>query len=94
MRTISKRVQNLEKQLGTASGTQQLLLVVCRAGWGLALDQDRCIEILREAGFLPTGRMGMVDFGGIPDGLTPEQTEMFLREHGVRATQDDRAATA
>jgi len=55
MRTISKRVQNLEKQLGTASGTQQLLLVVSRAGWGLALDQDRCIEILREAGFCPPG---------------------------------------
>jgi len=98
MRTISKRVQNLEKQLGTASGTQQLLLVVSRAGWVLALDQDRCIEILREAGFLPTGRMGIVDLD-IPEGLNAKETEMFLREHaaeicGVRVTQDDRAATA
>ena len=77
MRTISKRVQNLEKRLGTAIGTQQLLLVVCRAGWGLALDQDTCLRILGEAGFLPTGRMGVVNLTDIPDGLTPEQTEMW-----------------
>jgi hypothetical protein len=82
--TISKRVHNLEKQFGTAGGTQQLLLVVCRAGWGLALDQDRCIEILREAGFLPTGRVGMVDLGGIPDGLNAAELEKYLREHGTR----------
>jgi hypothetical protein len=82
--TISKRVHNLEKQFGTSGGTQQLLLVVCRAGWGVALDQDRCIEILREAGFLPTGRMGMVDLGGIPDGLNAAELEQYLREHGAR----------
>ena len=98
MRTISKRVQNLEKRLGTAIGTQQLLLVVCRAGWGLALDQNTCLRILGEAGFLPTGRMGVVDLD-IPGGLNAQETEAFLREHaaeicGVRVTQDDRAATA
>jgi hypothetical protein len=48
MRTISKRVQNLEKESGAAGGTQQLLLVVSRAGWGIALDQDTCIRILGE----------------------------------------------
>jgi len=98
MRTISKRVQNLEKESGAAGGKQQLLLIVCKAGWGLALDQDTCMRILGETGLLPTGRMGVVDLD-IPGGLTPEQTEMFLREHaaeicGVRVTQDDRAATA
>ena len=84
MRTISKRVQNLEKRLGTAIGTQQLLLVVCRAGWGLALDQNTCLRILGEAGFLPTGRMGIVDLGGIPDGLDAAALEKFLRENGAR----------
>jgi hypothetical protein len=58
--TIGKRVKNLEKQFGASGGTQQLLLVVSRAGWGLALDQDTCLRILGEAGFLPTGRMGIV----------------------------------
>ena len=31
------------------------LLVVGKARWGLALDQDTCIQILGECGFLPTG---------------------------------------
>jgi hypothetical protein len=82
--TISKRVHNLEKQFGTSAGTQQLLLVVSRAGWGLALDQDTCLRILGEAGFLPTGRMGIVNFLDIPEGLDAAEMEKFLRENGAK----------
>ena len=57
--------------------------MVSRAGWGLALDQDTCLRILGEAGFLPTGRMGIVDLGGIPDGLDAAALEKFLRENGA-----------
>jgi hypothetical protein len=63
MRTIARRVCKLEKQFGTADGEQQILLVVCEAGWGLALNRERCIQILRETGLLPTGRVALVDLG-------------------------------
>jgi len=39
----------------------QRLWVLCHAGWGLTLDQDRCIEILGECGFLPSARFGIVN---------------------------------
>ena len=76
--------------------TEQLLLVVSRAGWGLALDQDTCIRILRECGFLPTGPVGVVNLGQIPDGLNAEELERYLRKEGeeicgLRSAQPARA---
>jgi hypothetical protein len=59
-------------------------LIVCKAGWGLALDQDTCLRILGEAGFLPTGRMGIVNFLDIPEGLDAAEMEKFLRDNGAR----------
>jgi hypothetical protein len=61
MKAISKRLCRLESRLGLGPGTEQLLLVVTAAGRELALDQDRCIQILRECGFLPTGPVGLVN---------------------------------
>jgi hypothetical protein len=49
-----------------------LLLVVTSADRVLALDQDRCIQILRECGYLPTGPIGLVNLGQIPVGLNAE----------------------
>jgi hypothetical protein len=63
--------------------TEQLLLVVTEAGRGLALDQDRCIRILRESGFLPTGPVGVVNLGDIPEGLNTKELERFLRKDGA-----------
>ena len=82
MRTIARRLQRLESQFGLGP-TEQLLLVVTAAGRRLALDQDRCIQILRERGFLPTGPVGVVNLGQIPDGLNAEELETFLREDGA-----------
>jgi hypothetical protein len=84
MRTIARRVRDLEKHSGTADGEQQILLIVCRPSWGLGLDKDKCIRILSESGYLPTGRVALVNLGLVPDGLTAEQTEMFLREPAGR----------
>ena len=64
-------------------GTEQLLVVVTAAGKRLALDQDRCIEILRESGFLPTGPVGVVNLGQIPEGLNADELERFLRKDGA-----------
>ncbi len=98
MRTIARRLQRLEQGFGLGPETEQLLLVVCRAGWGLALDQDRCIQILRESAFLPTGPVGVVNLGQIPDGLNAEELERFLRKDGaeicgLRSAQNHGGAT-
>jgi hypothetical protein len=64
-------------------GKPQLLLVMTAAGRVLALDQDRCIQILRESGFLPTGPVGLVNLGEIPDSLNAEELERYLRKDGA-----------
>jgi len=56
---------------------------LCHAGWGLALDQDTCIHILGECGFLPTGPIGLANLSEIPDGLDAKETEKFLRENSM-----------
>ena len=97
MRAVVSRIAKLEDQLGTGDGKAQILLVVCRAGWEGALDQDACIQILGETGFLPTGRIGVVNLLEVPEGMDAEQTKVFLREnaedlcglHGVREQQSE-----
>jgi hypothetical protein len=82
MKTVDRRLCKLEDQFGTGNRKPRLLLVLCNAGWSLALDMDACIEILGECGSLPTGPVGLVNLLSIPDGLNAEQTEGFLRENG------------
>jgi hypothetical protein len=71
--------------------------VVTIAGRKLAIDNDRCVGILRECGFLPTQRFGVVDLGCIPDGLNAKETERFLRKRGAElcgpVDLNDRKAT-
>ena len=93
MKTIDGRIRKLEDRFWPGNGKPPLLLVVCKAGWGLALDQDRCIQILGECGFLPTGPVGLVNLCQIPDGLNAEELERYLREDGaetcgLRGTQN------
>jgi hypothetical protein len=83
MKIIDRRLHKLEDQFAPAKGKPGILLVVCHAGWGLALEQDPCIQILRECGFLPTGAIGLVNFCDIPAGMNAEGTERFLRERGA-----------
>ena len=74
MKIIDSRLRKLEDQFGTGDGKPRLLLVACKAGWGLALDIDACIQILDECGFLPAGSVGLVSLIGIPKGLNAGQT--------------------
>ena len=83
MKTIDSRIRKLEDRFWPGNGKPPLLLVVCQAGWGLAFDQDRCVQILGECGFLPTGPVGLVNLGQIRDGLNAEELERFLREDGA-----------
>ena len=60
------------------------LWTVDRSDRKVALDGDRCIEILGECGFLLTAvRFGMVNLMDIPDGLNARELAKFLREHGA-----------
>jgi hypothetical protein len=83
VRTIARRLQKLERGSGVDPESEQLLVVVTAADRGLALDQDRCVQILRESGFLPTGPVGVVNLGDIPKGLNANELERFLRKHGA-----------
>jgi hypothetical protein len=76
-------LRRLEGRFSPADGQPQLLLIVSDAGWRLALDQDTCMQILRECGRLPTGPVGVVNFGEIPVGLNARELEQYLREHGA-----------
>jgi hypothetical protein len=83
MKTISKRLVKLEDRLGIADGKPRILIVVTPVGRGLALDEDRCIEILGECGYLPPGTVRVVDLGRIPRGLNAKELESYLRKHGA-----------
>jgi hypothetical protein len=83
MKTISKRLVKLEDRLGLADGKPRILIVVTHAGRGLALDEDRCIEILGECGYLPPGTVRVIDLGRIPLGLNAKELEDYLRKHGA-----------
>ena len=89
MKTFDRRIRKLEDRFSLGNGKPQLLLVACKAGWGLALDRDRCVQILGEYGFLPIGPVGVVNLWQIPDGLNAEGLERFLREDGAK-TRDFR----
>ena len=65
MKAIAWRLRRLEDQFGPADGKPRKLLVVCNAGWGLALDRDTCIQVLDECGFLPTHGLGLVNLGEV-----------------------------
>jgi hypothetical protein len=62
------------------------VLVFSRAGWGFALDQEMCIEILSQSGFLPTGPVGLVNLLDLPENLSAEELLTFLRERGGETT--------
>ena len=83
MNGISKRLHDLENRFGVGPGTEQRLWVVTIVGRSLALDSGTCIEILREGGFLPISRFGVVNLGHIPEDLNAKETERFLRERGA-----------
>jgi len=83
MRAVARRIAKLEGRFGSADGKPSLLLVMDLANSELALDQDACIEILDECGFLPTRGMGLVDPGKTPYRLNADELETFLRENGA-----------
>jgi len=63
-----------------ASGVSILVVTSCAT---LGHDKDRCVEILRERGFLATRGVVIVDLCKIPKGLNKDEIERYLRDHGA-----------
>jgi hypothetical protein len=83
MNAINRRIRRLQLRLCPDKGEQRLW-VLTGPGYGVALDQDRCIQILAECGFLPKTRFGVLSFCGIPDGLNAKELENYLRINGTQ----------
>ena len=83
MKAIDSRIRRLRQQLCPDGGQEQRIWVTTLVGREFALDQDRCIEILGECGFLPKTRFGVLSFCGIPDGLNAKELEKYLRTNGA-----------
>jgi hypothetical protein len=83
MKTVEHRLDRLEDRF-VPQGRKQFLIVVTDAAQKLALDSDRCVQILREAGRLDTRSLFcVVDLGNLPNGLDAAELERYLREYGV-----------
>ena len=82
MKTLDRRICKLEDRFGTGNSKPQLVFVIGKAGWGLPLDLDQCIQILAEGRFLPTGPIGVVNLGQTPSSLNAADLEMYLRNEG------------
>ena len=91
MKAIDNRIRRLQARLCPDNGQPQRLWVSLLVGRQLALDSERCVDILRECGFLPTGRFGVVSLCGIPDGLNAKELEQYLRKNGTEAPGFDQA---
>jgi hypothetical protein len=55
----------------------------------LALDEDTCVQILDECGYLPSSGMAKVDLFDLPSGLNASEIKRFLQKNGARSA--DRA---
>jgi hypothetical protein len=80
IKAVARRIRRLEDRFGSASGPSGLVVVSCVT---LALDSDRCVEILRECGFVGTRGIVIVDLCKVPKGLNKDEIETYLREHGA-----------
>ena len=84
MKAIHSKMRRLQQQLCPDGGLPPRFWVTVLVGREFALDQDRCIEILGESGFLPKTRFGILSFCGIPDGLNARELEKYLRTNGAQ----------
>ena len=91
MKSIHSRIRKIESQLLPGNKEPQRLWAVCNPDWGLALDPNRCKDILGECGFLPTVRFGVVNLLQVPDGLNADQLERFLRTNGSETCRGQEA---
>jgi hypothetical protein len=82
MQSIRSRIEKLECGWSQAA-EGGIHLFVLRAGMELALDGNRCVEILRQAGYLRSRPcMSVVRLLDVPWGLDADALEAYLHDHG------------
>ena len=84
MKSIHGRLSKLEHRFGIADDRDRFIVILAGAGSERAISDDRCIQILDEAGLLHSSGFGVVDLTLIPNGLSAKETERFLRESGIQ----------
>jgi hypothetical protein len=84
MKTINRRIGKLQNQFGITKNYQRMVLLVTDEGGRRGLEDENCIRILDEGGFLAQGGFVLVDLMIIPIGLNAEDTERFARDNGAR----------
>ncbi len=72
--SIDRRLDKLEDKLGIATNRPRVVVVMSDLV-GRGLDDDTCLQILREGGFPPAGDVATVDLCLIPAGLSAKETE-------------------
>jgi hypothetical protein len=98
MRAITRRLRRLEDRsvplamLNAGAVTRHKPLsqdrsiqVYNRADRKLALDEETCVRILRQHGFVPQtepGEIAWVQLSSIPEGLNAQELEEYLKKHG------------
>src|SRR5256885_459395 len=90
MKSIDRRLGKLEDKLGIATNRPRVVVIMSDLV-GRGLDDDTCLQILREGGFPPAGDVATVDLCDIPGGLSAEETETFIRENGAKICGTDSA---
>jgi hypothetical protein len=96
MRNLTGRIEKLERHL--VAGKEEGILMIVDGmpparmtddeiidykSLHRGLSKERCIEILKESGHLRTGPwFSLVNLHRAPRGLSAQDTERFLREHG------------
>ena len=83
MKSIDRRLGRLEVKLGIATNRPSVVVVMSDL-IGRGLDDDTCLQILREGGFPPADAVATVDLCEIPGGLSAEETERLIRENGAK----------
>ena len=83
MKGFGRRIGKLEQRF-CISKEDPFLLTITVAGQHLALDSDRCIEILNECGFISPSGITVVHLRDIPKGLNASETESLLRKEGAK----------
>ncbi len=82
MRNLKRRLEHLE-QLTARAEAYELVMVVSHVGVTLSLDPDRCLDVLRESGYLRTGpHFSVVKLTSLPVDLAAPEVERYLQEHG------------
>jgi hypothetical protein len=96
MRNLTSRIEKLERRTEASQDDGILMIVdgmpparmthdeiIDFKSLHRGLSKERCIEILKECGHLRTGPwLSLVALYRVPRGLSPEETERFLRERG------------